>query len=33
MLHNPSRYYSLSKRLVAAFIVIGTECGAETVSS
>ena len=37
MLHNPTRYYSLSEKLVAALIVIGGggggKCGAETISS
>ena len=28
MLHNPSQYYSLSEKLVAALIVIGAGCGA-----
>ena len=32
MLHNPLQYYSLSEKLVAALIVIGAECGAETIS-
>ena len=33
MLHNPSQYYSLSEKLVAAVIVIEAGCGAETISS
>ena len=33
MLHNSSQYYSLSEKSVAALIVIGAECGAETISS
>ena len=33
MLHNPSQYYSPSEKLVVALVVIGAECGAETISS
>ena len=33
MLHNPLQYYSLSEKLVAALIVIGARCGAETIGS
>ena len=33
MLHNPTRYYSLSEKLVAALIVTKAGCGAETIGS
>ena len=32
-INSPSQYYLLSEKLVAALIVIGAECGAETISS
>ena len=33
MLHNPTRYYSRSEKLVAALILIGAGCGVETIGS
>ena len=33
MLHNPTRYYSLSEKLVAALTVIGAGRGVETIGS